>query len=119
VFAADMPEVDRLWATIDAWWDAMPGRCSSSPALPTPAPKPPTPGSNRSSALPALWTDVGVAYAILVIAGGLLYIAGAIAYHHRRRPDPFPSVFGYHEVFHAFVCAAATCHYVAIVLLVA
>jgi hemolysin III len=28
-------------------------------------------------------------------------------------------VFGYHEVFHAFVCAAATCHYVAIALLVA
>jgi hemolysin III len=53
----------------------------------------------------------------LVIAGGLLYITGAVAYH-RRRPDPFPSVFGYHEVFHAFVCAGATCHYVAIALLV-
>jgi hemolysin III len=69
-------------------------------------------------AVPALWTNVGVAAAILVVVGGLLYITGAVAYH-RRRPDPFPSVFGYHEVFHAFVCAGATCHYVAIALLVA
>ena len=69
-------------------------------------------------ALPALWTNVGVAAAILVITGGLLYLTGAVCYH-RRRPDPFPSVFGYHEVFHAFVCAAATCHYVAIALLIA
>ena len=60
--------------------------------------------------------NFGVATAILVIAGGLLYIVGALVYH-RRRPDPSPSVFGYHEVFHAFVCAAATCHYVAIALL--
>jgi hemolysin III len=74
-------------------------------------------GVVNASALPALWTNVGVAAAILAIAGGLLYITGAVAYH-RRRPDPFPSVFGYHEVFHAFVCAAATCHYVAIALLV-
>ena len=53
---------------------------------------------------------------VLVIAGGVLYITGAVAYH-RRRPDPSPSVFGYHEVFHAFVCAAATCQFVAIALL--
>jgi hemolysin III len=75
-------------------------------------------GVANAAALPALWADVGVAAAVLVIVGGLLYITGAIAYH-RRRPDPFPSVFGYHEVFHAFVCAAAACHYVAIALLVA
>jgi hemolysin III len=74
-------------------------------------------GVINAFALPALWTNVGVAAAILVTAGGLLYIAGAVAYH-RRRPDPFPSVFGYHEIFHAFVCAAATCHYVAIALFV-
>jgi hemolysin III len=75
-------------------------------------------GTLNALALPALWTNVGVAAAILATAGGLLYITGAAAYH-RRRPDPFPSVFGYHEMFHAFVCAAATCHYVAIALLVA
>lgn len=75
-------------------------------------------GALNAAALPSLWTRVGVAAAVLVMAGGLLYIAGALAYH-RRRPDPFPSVFGYHEVFHALVCVAATCHYIAIALLVA
>jgi Haemolysin-III related len=43
--------------------------------------------------------------------------AGAISYH-RRWPDPYPSVFGYHEVFHVFVCAAATCQYLAIALFI-
>jgi hemolysin III len=69
-------------------------------------------------ALPALWTNGGVASATLVIAGGLLYLTGAVTYH-RRRPDPFPTVLGYHEIFHAFVCAAATCHFIAIALLLA
>ena len=73
-------------------------------------------GAANALVLPALWTNAGAAAAILVIAGGLLYITGAVSYHCRR-PDPFPSVFGYHEVFHAFVCAGATCHYVAIALL--
>ncbi|SEO39102.1 hemolysin III [Trujillonella endophytica] len=74
-------------------------------------------GVANALALPALWVTAGVAAAVLVIVGGLLYVVGALAYH-RRRPDPVPSVFGYHEVFHAFVCAAATCHYIAIALLV-
>jgi hemolysin III len=73
-------------------------------------------GAANTLALPALWANVGVAAAILVIAGGLLYLTGAVGYHHRR-PDPSPAVFGYHEVFHAFVCAGATCHYLAIALL--
>jgi hemolysin III len=73
-------------------------------------------GGANVLAIPAVWTNVGVAAAVLVITGGLLYVTGAVAYH-RRRPDPSPSVFGYHEVFHAFVCAAATCHFVAIALL--
>ena len=34
--------------------------------------------------------------------------------YHCRRPDPYPSVFGYHEIFHAYVCAAATCQFAAI-----
>jgi len=38
---------------------------------------------------------------------------GAVSYHHRW-PDPYPSVFGYHEVFHVYVCAAAACQYAAI-----
>jgi hemolysin III len=54
-----------------------------------------------------------VAPAVLMLTGGVLYTVGALSYH-RRRPNPRPSVFGYHEVFHAFVCAAATCQFVAI-----
>jgi len=68
-------------------------------------------------ALPWVWVRAGVAPALLVLTGGLLYTAGALAYH-RRWPDPFPSVFGYHEVFHAFVCAAATCQFVAIAVFI-
>jgi hemolysin III len=68
-------------------------------------------------ALPGVWIHAGVAPASLVLAGGLLYTAGAVCYR-RRQPDPSPSVFGYHEVFHAFVCLAATCQYAAIAQLI-
>ncbi len=68
--------------------------------------------------LPALWDTAGHAAGWLVIGGGALYIAGAVGYH-LRRPDPRPLVFGYHEVFHALVCAAATCHFLAIAVLLA
>jgi hemolysin III len=49
----------------------------------------------------------------LLIAGGLLYTAGAVVYA-RRRPDPFPSIFGFHELFHLFVVAASTAFLAAI-----
>ncbi|MGH8860717.1 MAG: PAQR family membrane homeostasis protein TrhA [Jatrophihabitantaceae bacterium] len=70
-------------------------------------------GWGAVAAIPAVWTRFGVAAAILVVVGGVLYTIGAICYHHRR-PDPWPTVFGYHEVFNAYVCVAAACHYVAI-----
>jgi len=50
---------------------------------------------------------------VLVVAGGILYTAGAIIYA-RRRPDPVPQVFGYHELFHVLTVAAATCQYLAV-----
>ena len=68
-------------------------------------------------ALPAVWIHAGVVPGVLMLAGGLLYTVGALSYH-RRWPDPVPSIFGYHEVFHVFVCAGATCQYVAIALLI-
>ena len=52
-----------------------------------------------------------------VVAGGLLYTAGAIVYA-LKRPNPSPATFGYHEVFHAFTVVAAACHFVAVALLV-
>jgi len=50
---------------------------------------------------------------VLVVATGILYSAGAIIYA-RRRPNPFPRIFGYHEFFHVLTVAAAACEYVAV-----
>jgi hemolysin III len=49
----------------------------------------------------------------LVIAGGLMYTIGAVVYA-LRRPDPYPTVFGYHELFHVLTVVAAGCQYAAI-----
>jgi hemolysin III len=68
-------------------------------------------------ALPQLWEHAGVAGVALLLGGGVLYTAGAIVYA-RRRPDPAPAVFGYHELFHALVIAAAACQYAAVALFV-
>jgi hemolysin III len=75
-------------------------------------------GSIAGLALPEVWIHAGVLAGALMLSGGLLYVAGALSYHWRR-PDPSPAVFGYHEVFHAFVCAAATCQYLSIALITA
>ncbi len=64
-------------------------------------------------AFPELWTSIGVAGTMLVAAGGLLYTAGAVVYA-TQRPNPNPAVFGYHEVFHLLVIAAAVAHFSAI-----
>ncbi len=61
-------------------------------------------------AFPSMFEDLGVTPTILVAVGGLLYTAGAIVYASRK-PDPAPAVFGYHEIFHALVIAAAAVQY--------
>jgi len=53
----------------------------------------------------------------LLVAGGLLYTAGAIMFG-THRPNPFPRVFGYHEVWHVMVVAASVCHYGTIISVV-
>ncbi len=67
------------------------------------------------AAFPALINAMGLAGAMLLAAGGALYTAGAVIYA-TQRPDPNPAVFGYHEVFHLFVIAAAAIHFTAIAL---
>jgi hemolysin III len=62
---------------------------------------------------PELWSSMGVAGTLLVAAGGLLYTAGAVVYAIQR-PNPNPAVFGYHEIFHLLVIAAAVAHFSAI-----
>jgi hemolysin III len=66
--------------------------------------------------LPEMLEAVPVA-TVLVCAGGVLYTLGAIVYA-RNRPNPVPGVFGYHELFHALVLAAAVAHFTAIALVV-
>jgi hemolysin III len=56
---------------------------------------------------------IGATGLILIGLGGLFYTVGAVIYA-RRRPDPRPEVFGYHELFHLCTVAAAGCQYVAI-----
>jgi len=63
--------------------------------------------------LPQLASRLDPAGVALLGAGGLVYTAGAIVYA-RRRPDPVPAVFGYHELFHALTLIAVSCQYVAI-----
>ena len=62
---------------------------------------------------PQLLDEIGVGGSLLVVAGGLLYTAGALVYA-LRRPDPYPAVFGFHEVFHVLVIAAVACQYAAV-----
>ena len=62
---------------------------------------------------PALWSSLGVGGSMLVVAGGVLYTAGAVVYA-TQRPNPNPAIFGYHEVFHLFVIAAAIAHFSAV-----
>ena len=63
--------------------------------------------------LPQMIGRVDLAAVILLVAGGLAYTLGAIVYV-RRRPDPAPAVFGYHELFHALTIVGVACQYVAI-----
>jgi hemolysin III len=68
-------------------------------------------------ALPELVRTAGPAAVALLGAGGVAYTVGAVVYA-RRKPDPLPTVFGYHEVFHALTLVALACQYVAIAFFV-
>jgi hemolysin III len=61
-------------------------------------------------AAPELISNLGPGATALVSTGGVLYTVGAVIYA-LKRPDPAPSVFGYHEIFHLLVIAAAALQY--------
>ena len=65
--------------------------------------------------LPQLRSAGGPAVVWLIVAGGILYTLGAIVYA-TKRPDPSPTWFGFHEIFHAFTVAAWACHCVGVYL---
>jgi hemolysin III len=87
-----------------AWWDA-PKWFTSLVYVST--------GWVAIAAMPQLWEKMGPVGVGLIALGGLLYSAGAVVYA-TKRPDPSPEVFGYHEIFHLFVIAAAAIQYAAI-----
>ncbi len=70
-------------------------------------------GSVAFGAFPGLVSEVGLTASGMVALGGLLYTVGAVVYA-RRRPDPVPAVFGYHEVFHVLVILASGLQYAVI-----
>ena len=63
-------------------------------------------GTEPLLALPQLFHGLGPVGFGLVLAGGIVYTVGALVYACRR-PDPWPRVFGFHEVFHALTLVAA------------
>ena len=69
------------------------------------------------AAMPQLVDQAGIWGVVLLAIGGILYTAGAVVYA-AQRPDPVPAVFGYHELFHALVIAAAACQYAAVAMFV-
>jgi hemolysin III len=67
--------------------------------------------------LPEFFSGAGTASGVLFVVGGVLYSLGAITYA-TQRPDPWPATFGFHEIFHLLVTAAAAMQFVAIALVV-
>ncbi len=63
--------------------------------------------------MPAFYRSGGLAVLLLILAGGACYSTGAMIYG-RKRPDPSPAWFGFHEIFHALTVAGFICHYIAI-----
>ena len=68
-------------------------------------------------AAPQIFTRVGIAGSALLLLGGALYTIGALIYAFRW-PNPFPATFGFHEIFHALVVAAAAAQFVSVSLVV-
>ncbi len=64
---------------------------------------------------PGIIVNAGLGAGVLIAVGGVLYTAGAVVYA-RQRPDPNPAVFGYHEIFHLLVIAAAAAHFAAVAI---
>lgn len=64
--------------------------------------------------LPAL-ARLSIPVTVLIIAGGVAYTLGAVVYA-RRRPDPWPRVFGFHELFHALTLIAIALHWTGVLL---
>lgn len=74
-------------------------------------------GCVAALSMPAIWREISPTFTVLLLAGGALFTVGAILLAVRR-PDPWPRVFGYHEVWHVIVMVAASMHYAGIAVYV-
>jgi hemolysin III len=74
-------------------------------------------GWSLAPSLPQLFDGLGGVGTWLLLLGGVAYTAGAVVYA-LKRPDPWPRVFGYHEVFHMFTVLGAGLHLATIGLIV-
>ena len=74
-------------------------------------------GWSMALALPQLYRGIGALGFALVLAGGVAYTLGAVIYA-AKWPDPWPAVFGFHEVFHLFTVIGAGLHLAAIAFVV-
>jgi hemolysin III len=68
-------------------------------------------------AIPTAYGALGAKGFGLLLAGGAFYSLGGLVYA-LRRPNPWPTTLGFHEVFHLLVVAAVACHYAAVTLIV-
>lgn len=107
----------RTWSLVVAWTIAIVGAVVA--ASPLKGPRWLTVAAYASfgalAAIPLLSiVDVLPLYGLLLIlASGVLYLVGGVVYA-LRAPDPWPSWFGFHEVFHALVVAGGALHVVAV-----
>lgn len=66
--------------------------------------------------LPQLLHQMGTMRMLLLLGGGVLYTGGAVILG-KRWPNPRPTVFGYHEVWHALTIGAGVCHFALVALI--
>ncbi|KFI45459.1 hemolysin III [Bifidobacterium bohemicum] len=76
-------------------------------------------GINGLAYMGLFWQSpaAGPTVVVLLVAGGACYIAGAVVYG-LRKPDPWPRIFGFHEIFHLGTVAGYACHMVAIYMVI-
>lgn len=76
-------------------------------------------GVSGISLMPFFWMSATATFIVVILTtcGGILYIAGAVIYG-ARHPDPWPKMFGFHEIFHVFTVLGYLCEMSAVFVMV-
>ena len=72
-------------------------------------------GWSLAMGMPGIVAEAGPGPLYFLLGGGILYMVGGVIYA-RQSPDPRPTVFGYHEIMHLLVIAAAAVHFAAVAI---